>query len=154
MPAPVASRRRLTCSCRVVDGAENGRCGGDQRRFPYALCPERPERVWILDQIRLDRRHIADGRDQVIVEVLRAPRHELLHQSEAQPLGDAAMDLTLRQRRVDDATCVMRGDDGQHLAGAERGVYLHLGDLGRKAVSSVGYTLTIRVQGRRWRVPG
>ena len=55
--------------------------------------------------------HVADRRDQVVVQVLGAAGDVLLHQRHADALGDAALDLALDQRRVDRAADVVGGGD-------------------------------------------
>ena len=45
------------------------------------------------------------------MQVLVHARHELLHQRQAQPLRDAAVDLALDQRRVDGPADIVRGPD-------------------------------------------
>ena len=81
---------------RVMDGVQDRGRGRDQRLLADALGAERADRRGVLDQDRLDRRHVADGRDQIVVQVLAAPRRELLHQRQAETLRDAALDLALR----------------------------------------------------------
>src|SRR3546814_8542592 len=81
-----------------------------------------------------DLRHVAEGGDQVVVQVLRATRQVLFHQREAEALGDAAMDLALHQRRVHRAADVVGSGHAQHLHRAEVEIDRHLGDLRGKAV--------------------
>src|SRR5439155_26562848 len=54
----------------VADGGEDGGRGGDQRRLAYALGAEGAVRLGVLDQVGFDGRHVADGGDQVVVQVL------------------------------------------------------------------------------------
>src|SRR3546814_14459182 len=65
--------------------------------FPYTTLFRS---LGVLDQDAGDLRPVADGGDQVVVQVLRASRQVLFHQREAEALGDAAMVLALHQRRV------------------------------------------------------
>ena len=78
-------------------------------------------------------RHVADGGDQIVVQVLGAAGQILLHQREAQPLRDAALDLALDQGRIDRAADIVRGDDAQHLHRAELDIDLDLAIWAAKA---------------------
>src|SRR4051794_30048602 len=118
----------------VADGGEDGGGGGDQRRLAHALGAEGTAGLCLLDQVGLDGRHVADGGDQVVVQVLGAAGNEFLYQRHAEPLGDATVDLALHQRRIDGAADVVGGDDLDRLGGAERGVDLHFGHLRGEAV--------------------
>ncbi len=103
-------RTPVACGDRVQDGGG----GGDQGGLADALGAVGAERVGVLDQDGLDRRHVADGRDEIVVQVLGPAGHVFLHQREPEALGDAAVDLALDQRRVDRAADVVGGDDAQH----------------------------------------
>ena len=139
---------------RVVDRVEDRRRGRDQRLLADALGAERADRRGILDQDRFDRRHVADRRDQIVVQVLAAAGDELLHQRQAETLRDAALDLAFDQRRVDRAADIVRGDDLQHLDRAEFDVDLDLGQVGAEAVDGVGLALAVGIERRRRRVVG
>src|SRR5690606_12604398 len=105
-----------------------------------------------LDQDRPDLGDVADGGDQVVVQIVGAAGEVFLHQREADALGDAALDLALGQRRVDGAAEVVGGGDLQQPDGAEGGGDGELGDLGAVAVDGVGGALAIGVERRRGRV--
>ena len=122
---------------RVADGGEDRRRRRDERRLADAFGAEGALRFRILDQPDVDLRHVADRRDQIVVQVLGAAGDELLHQREAEPLRDAAMDLALDEGRVDGAADVVGGDHAQHLRRAEDHVDLDLRHLRRKAVGRV-----------------
>ena len=120
---------------------------------PTPLAPNGPERLRGLDEMHLDIGHVADGRDQVVVQVLGAAGDELLHQRQAQALGDAADDLALDLGRVDGAADIVRGDDPLDLDRAELDVDGDRGQLRAEAVGGVGGALVV-VERRRRRVEG
>ena len=95
----------------VADGVEDRGRGRDQHVLAEALGAERALGVGLLDQDRHDLGHVADGRDQVVVQVLGAAGQVFLHQRHADALGDAALDLALGQRRVDRPADVVGGGD-------------------------------------------
>ena len=139
---------------RVMDGVEDRRRGRDQRLLADALGAERADRRRVLDQDALDRRHVADGRDQIVVQVLALAGEELLHQREAEPLRGAALDLAFDQRRIDRAADVVRAGQPQHLHAAELDVDLDLGDMRARAEHRVGLALAVLVERRRRRIEG
>ena len=75
---------------------------------PMPLAPYGPTGDGSSIRMHSTGRHVADGRDQIIVQVLAAAGMKLLHQREAEPLRDAAFDLAFHQRRVDRAADVVR----------------------------------------------
>ena len=86
------------------------------------------------------------------MQVLGAPWHELLHQGEAQALGDAAVDLALDLDRVDRPAHVVRRDDAADTDRAQRGVDLDLRELRGEAVGGIGDALAVGVERRRRRI--
>ena len=80
---------------------------------PMPLAPNGPSGDGSSIRIELDRRHVADRRDQVVVQVLAAAGDELLHQRHAEPLRDAALDLAFDQGRIDRAADIVGGRDLQ-----------------------------------------
>ena len=90
---------------------EDGRRGRDQRRLADALGAEGTDGSAILDEDGLDLRHVAEGRDQIVVQILGPAGDVLLHQRQPQPLGDAAVDLAFDHCRIDGTADIMRGDD-------------------------------------------
>src|SRR5579883_658076 len=117
---------------RVIDGVENGGRRRDQRRLADALGAVGAERFRILYEEAFDGRHVAEGRNEIVVEILGAARQILLHEGEADALRDAAMDLPLDLARIDGAADIMRGDDAAKPDGAEAGIDLDLGHLRRE----------------------
>ncbi len=99
----------------VANSGENSRRGGDQRGFADALGTVGAFGIGILDDVRGDRRNIARGRDQIVVQVFGAARDVFFHQREAEALGDAAVDLTFHLHRIDRAADVVRGVNVEHL---------------------------------------
>ena len=121
---------------------------------PTPLAPKGPAGRGILDQDAVDRRHVADGGDQVVVQVLAAAGEEFLHQREADALGDAALDLALDEGRVDGAADIVRGDDLQDPRRAEIAIDLELGEMRAEAVDRIRLALAVRIEGRRRRIEG
>src|SRR5215813_6133149 len=136
---------------RMMDRVEDRRRGRDQRRLADPLGAVRAERLAVLDQDHLDRRDVAERRDQVIVEVLGLAGVILLHQREADALGDPAMDLAFHLRRVDRPADVVRGGDLQELGRTELEIHRELGELRGEPVGRVGRAPAVRVErhGRR-----
>jgi hypothetical protein len=96
--------------------------------------------------------HVADGGDEIIVQVLGAAGDELLHERKPQALGDAAVDLALDQGRVHGPSDVVRGDDAADLHGGEHRVDLDLRELRPEAVGRIRHALALGIEGRRRRV--
>ena len=86
---------------------------------PSPLAPNGPSGSGTSIRIDLDRRHVADGRDQIVVQVLGAAGDVLLHQRHADALRDAALDLAFDQQRVDRLADIVRGGDLDQLHRAE-----------------------------------
>ena len=82
-----------------MDGAQDGGRGRHQAGFAHALGAGGTERLAVLDQDALDLGHVADRRDQVVVQILGAAGEIFLHQRQPKPLGDAALDLAFDQGR-------------------------------------------------------
>ena len=118
------------------------------------LGAERSFGVRHLDQDGLDRRHVADGRDQVVVQILGAAGNVFLHQRHADALRDAALDLAFGKQRVDRLADIVRGGDLDQLHRAELHVDLELGDLRAIAVDGVGLALALGVERRGRRIVG
>ena len=102
---PVASRIAATTA------AVETTVGGS----PTPLTPYGASGSGILDQHRLDRRHVERGRHEVVGEArVRDPpaaRLDLLHHGQAEPLRRPALDLALDRQRVDGAADVLRRAD-------------------------------------------
>src|SRR5262249_56898317 len=90
--------------------------------------------------------HVANGGNQVVVQVFRASRNVFLHQREAKTLGDAAVNLALNLRRVDGAADVVGGDDLVDLHGPELRIDLDRGKLRGEAIGLVSNPLSIGVK--------
>ncbi len=136
----------------MVDGVEDRRRRRDQRRLADALGTVGAERFRILDEKTFDLGHVADRRNEIIVQILGSPRQIFLHQSEADALRDTAMDLTFDLSRVDGTADVVRGGDAGNLDGPESGVDLDLRQLGGEGVARIGHALTFLVERRRRRI--
>ncbi len=95
--------------------------------------------------------HVADGRDQIVVQVFRAAGNELLHQRHAEALRDAALHLALDQQRVDRLADIMRGDELQRPDIAEASVDLDDRQMRGIAELGIGFALAVGVErpGRR-----
>ena len=136
----------------VADGGEDGGGGGDEDVLAEALGAEGAFGVGFLDEDRGDLGDVADGGDEVVVQVLGAAGEVFLHQREADALGDAAFDLAFGEGGVDGAAEVVGGGELEELDGAEGGVDGELGDLGAVAVDGVGDALAVGVEGGGRRV--
>ena len=136
----------------MVDRVEDGGRGRNQRRLADPFRAVGSERFGVLDQQAFDLGHVADGGEQVVVQVLGAPRHVLFHQGEPDALCDSALDLPLHQSRVDRGADVVRGDDASRHHGAKLQVHLHARDLRGEAVGRVRDSLAVLVEGGGGRI--
>ena len=125
---------------------------GIKRLLADALGAEGADGRGAFDEDGLDGRHVADGGDEIVVQVLAASGRELLHQRHADALGDAALDLAFDQDRIDGAADVMCRRDLEDLHGAEIEIDLHLGEVSAIAIDGVGNALPVRIEGRGRRV--
>src|SRR6185437_13018944 len=147
-PHPVR-RRRNTAEAnarRMMDRVEDRWRRRDQRRLADPLGAIGAERLGVLDEQALDRRNVADRRDEIVVQVLSTPRQEFFHQRKADALREAAMDLALDLDRVDGAADIMRGDDAPDLDGAEPDVDLDLRHLCGEGIARIGRALAIVIE--------
>ena len=129
-----------------MDRVEDGGRGRYQRGLADSLRAVGTERLGVFHEQALDLRHVADGGEQVVVEVLGAARHVLLHEGEPDALRDPALDLSFDEGRVDGGPHVVGGDDAPRRHGAELQVDLHAGNLGGEAVGRVRDPLTVLVE--------
>ena len=122
---PERDARQRPAGRRADRGHDRGR-RGDRRRLADPAQPVRRVRVAELEDVELDRRHVEHRRDQVVGEGRVA--HEavddldLLHQREAEPLRDAALDLPLDRERVHRLADVLSGRDLDHPHQSQLGV--------------------------------
>ena len=121
---------------------------------PMPLAPNGPIGGRVLDQDALDRRHVADGRNEVVVQVLALAGEELLHQRETETLRGAALDLAFDQRRIDRAADVVRACEPQDFDAAELDIDLDLGDMRARPEHRVGLALAVLVERRSRRIEG
>ena len=129
----------------------------DRRRLADALDAVGRVRVGILDQHRLDRRHVERGRDQVVGEarVRDQPvaRLDLLHHGEAEALRDPALDLALDRLPVDRPADLLRGADPDDAGEAEIDVDLrddaHRRDRERDVGALAGHLAGLGIERRR-----
>ncbi len=119
---------------------------------PMPLAPNGPTEERVLDQDALDRRHVANRRDQIVVQVLALAGEELLHQREAEALRRAALDLAFDQRRIDRPADVVRADETQHFDAPELHVDLDLRHMRAGAEHGVRIALPVLVERRRRRI--
>ena len=131
---------------RIVNCVQDRGRGWNHRLLADPFGAERPDRRRIFDENRLDRRHVASGRNQIVMKVLAFAGEKLFHQRHAQALGDAAFDLSFNQRRIDGAADVVRGRDLQHAHRAQFGVDCDLGQVRAETKNGVGRALAIFVQ--------
>src|ERR1700682_202602 len=87
-------------SC-IVNCVENCRSGRDYRLFTDPFGTEWPNGRRVFDENRLDLRHVARGRNQVVMKVLAFAGKKLLHQRHPQALGGAAFDLSFNECWID-----------------------------------------------------
>ena len=139
---------------RVMDGAEDGRGRRHQRGLADSLGARGTERLAILDQEALDLRHVAHGRNEIVVQVLGAAGQILLHQREAQPLRHAALDLALDERRIDRPADIVRGHDAQDLHRAQLDIDFDFGQLRGESIGRIGHALPIGIERRGRRIEG
>src|SRR4029077_9350201 len=135
----------------IVNRVQDCRGSGDDGLLADAFGPKRPDWRGILDEDGLHRRHVPDGRNQVVVKVLALPRKKLFHQRVTQTLRRAAFDLSFNEGRVDGASHVVSGRYPQHLHGSEFRIDRDLRHVRSKAEHGVRYTLAVFIKraGRR-----
>ena len=137
-----------------MDRAQDGRRRRHQAGLADTLGARGAERLAILDQDAFDLGHVADGGNEIVVQVLGAAREIFLHQRQAQPLGDAAFDLALDQGRVDRLADVVGGHHAQHLHRAQLDIDLDDGDLGGEGIGRIGNALAVGIERRGRRIEG
>ena len=130
----------------MVDRVEDRGRGRDQRGLADPLGTVGAEWFGVLDEQALDLRDVTDGGEQVIVQVLGAPRHVFFHQRESEPLCDAALDLPLHQGRVDRGADVVGGDDAVRRHRTQLQIDLHARHLRREPVGRVRDPLAVLVE--------
>ena len=111
---------------RIVDGVDHGRRRADRAAFADALGLGDGGVAIGFHVMQLDRRDFARGRQQVVGEragenVAGVAVDDFLQQRIADALGDAAMDLAVRDHRIDDAAGVFRHQEllDRHVAGVD-----------------------------------
>ena len=137
---------------RVMDGAQDRRRRRHQAGLADALGARRPERLAVLDQDALDLGHVADGRDQIVVQVLGAAGQVFLHQRQAEPLRDAAFDLAFDQGRIDRLADIVRGHDAQHLHRAQLDIDLDDRHLRGEGIGRIRHALPVGIERRGRRI--
>ena len=145
-PIRCAGRACNTNSRRLVDATKDGWRRSAQRRLADALRPPGPGGLGLLDDIRLDRWHVPDGGDQVIVQIFGFAGDIFFHEGQAEPLRDATMNLPFDLLRIERAPHVMGGGDAGDLNRAQIQIDLHVGDLCGKPVGSVWFSLATFVK--------
>jgi hypothetical protein len=88
------------------------------------------------------------------VQVLAAPRNELLHERHAEALSHAALDLPLDEHGVHGAADIMRGKKADQPGRAQLQIDLHLGQMRAEPIDGIGVALPVRIQGRGRRIEG
>ncbi|MNY34728.1 hypothetical protein D3C86_1690930 [compost metagenome] len=103
----------------VGDRRQDGRRRPDQGRLADAAGPVGTSDVGVLEEDRLDGRHVHHGRQDVVgetgVEDLALPPDHFLHEGHAEALGDAPLDLAGDQLGVEGLADVVNRDDALHL---------------------------------------
>ena len=131
---------------RVLDRVENRRRGRNHRLLADSLGAKRADRRGIFDQDRLDRRHVAGGRNQIVMQILALAGEEFFHQRHPQALRGAAFDLAFDQRWIDGAADVVRRGDLQYPHRAEFGIDRDLGQVRAKSKDRIGSALAVLIQ--------
>src|SRR5262245_4663834 len=123
---------------RIVDCVHDGRDGRHHRRLADAFHSQGTDRIRILDNDRIDPRHIERCRQDVFGEARRAglPIFQLviLHQCLSERLHDSAFDLSFHALGIDRATDIVRCPDSKDLDLARYRIDLDFGDLGPEYV--------------------
>ena len=112
---------------RVMDGVEDCGRGRYQSLLADPLGAKGSDGSRLLDENAFHRRHVADGGNEIVVQVLAFAGNKLFHQRHAEALRRAAFDLSLDQRRIDGLADVVRADQLEDLDAAELDVHLHRG---------------------------
>src|SRR5919106_5432626 len=107
----------------------NDRCGGhDRRRLADALDAVGRVRLGLLDELRRDRRHVEESREEVVREVGIEDHPvaylDLLHEREPETLRGASLDLALDRERVERVPDVLRRPDPDDAREPELDVHL------------------------------
>src|ERR1041385_5391939 len=101
----------------VVNGIEDGRSGGNYGLLTDAFGAERADGRGVFDEDGFDGGHVADRRNEVIVQVFAFTGKELFHESVAQTLSDTAFDLAFDESGIDGAADIVGGGDLQYTHG-------------------------------------
>ncbi len=131
---------------RIVNRVENCRSGWNHRLLADPFGAERADGRGIFDENRLDRRHVAGRRNQVVMKILAFAGKKFFHQRHPQALGGAAFDLSFNQRGIDGPADVVRGGDLQHAHRAQFSIDSDLRQMRAESINRIGRALAIFVQ--------
>ena len=137
---------------RVTNRAEYGGWRRNKRGLAHTFRAVGPEGFGVFDQDNIDRRHVADGGDQIIVQIVGLARNVFFHQRHAQPLRDAAVNLPFDLLGIDRLANIVGGDDTQHFRDAQFHIDFDQRDLRAEAVGRVGDALAVFVEFRGRRI--
>ena len=93
----------------VVKRIKNCRRGGNEGLFANALCAERTHGRIVFNKDRFDGRNIANGGNQVIVEIFAFAGKKFFHEGHAESLRNAAFNLAFDESGINGAADVMGG---------------------------------------------
>ena len=120
--------------------------------MPFA--PKGPTGEVVFNEDRFDGRNIANGGNQVIVEIFAFAGKKLFHEGHAEALRDAAFDLAFDQGGVNGAADVVGGGQFQNFDGAEFEIDFDFGEMRAESVDGVGNALAVFVEGLGGRIVG
>src|SRR6266849_7772317 len=132
---------------RVVERVHDGGSRGNQCLFADAFCPVGANRRRIFDQDGFNGWHVANGGDEIVVQIFSAAGEKFFHECHAEALGHAAFDLPFDESGIDGAADVVSGGEADNFYGAEFGVHFDFGEMRAEAVDGVGGALSIFVEG-------
>src|SRR5262249_49033181 len=131
----------------IVDCIHDGRNRRHHGRLTDALHPQWTDRIRVLDNDRIDLRHVERCRQDVFGEARRAGppifQPVILHQRLSERLHDPTFDLSFYALGMDRTPDVVRRPDAKDLDLARYRVDLDLGDLGTKYIGLPGTARTI-----------
>src|SRR6201993_1878969 len=138
----------------VTQRVQNWRGGGGEGLLTDPFCAKRADGRNLFDENRFDLRNIANGGNQVIVQIFTFARHEFFHQRHAEALRDAAFDLAFDQSWVNSASHVVGGSQLQNFDSSEFEIDFDFGEMRAEPINGIGNALAILIERLGGRIVG